>query len=182
MTTTTNYNNATYYLQDSALPSVYGGFGTSFKYRDFDLGVDFAYSLGGKTYDSDYASAMSSPTSSTKGYAFHADLLNAWTPDNTDTDIPRLSFGDQYTATMSNRFLVSSSYLSLQNINFGYTLPSSVARKLQLQRLRFYVSADNIWLWSKRQGLDPRQSFNGTATASYYAPIRTVSGGFTLSF
>ncbi len=182
MTTTTNYNNATYYLQDSALPSVYGGFGTSFKYRDFDLGVDFAYSLGGKTYDSDYASAMSSPTSSTKGYAFHADLLNAWTPDNTDTDIPRLSFGDQYTATMSNRFLVSSSYLSLQNINFGYTLPSSVARKLQMQRLRFYVSADNIWLWSKRQGLDPRQSFNGTATASYYAPIRTVSGGFTLSF
>jgi hypothetical protein len=108
--------------------------------------------------------------------------LNAWTPENTNTDVPRLSFGDQYTATMSNRFLISSSYLSLQNVNFGYTLPSSVAHKLKLQRLRFYVSADNIWLWSKRQGLDPRQSFNGTATASYYAPIRTVSGGLTLSF
>jgi hypothetical protein len=70
----------------------------------------------------------------------------------------------------------------LQNVNFGYTLPSQVAHKLKLQRLRFYVSADNVWLWSKRQGLDPRQSFNGTATASYYAPIRTVSGGLNLSF
>jgi TonB-linked SusC/RagA family outer membrane protein len=181
-TTTTNYNDATYYLQDSALPTVYGGFGTSFKYRSFDLAVDFAYSLGGKTYDSDYASAMASPTSSTKGYAFHADILKAWTSENTNTDVPRLSFGDQYTATMSDRFLISSSYLSLQNVNFGYTLPSQVAHKLKLQRLRFYVSADNVWLWSKRQGLDPRQSFNGTATASYYAPIRTVSGGLNLSF
>jgi hypothetical protein len=64
----------------------------------------------------------------------------------------------------------------------GYTIPKSLANRLRLQNLRFYVSAENVWLWSKRQGLDPRQSFNGTATASYYAPIRTVSGGLTVTF
>jgi hypothetical protein len=83
---------------------------------------------------------------------------------------------------MSDRFLTSASYLSLQSINFGYTLPTLLAHKLQLQKLRFYVSADNVWLWSKRQGLDPRQSFTGTTTASYYAPIRTISGGLTITF
>jgi TonB-linked SusC/RagA family outer membrane protein len=181
-TTTADYSEATYYLQGSALPSVYGGFGTSLRYRGFDFAIDFAYSLGGKCYDSDYAAAMSSPTSSVKGFAFHADILNAWTPENTNTDVPRLAYGDTYTASMSDRFLTSASYLSLQSINFGYTLPTLLAHKLQLQKLRFYVSADNVWLWSKRQGLDPRQSFTGTTTASYYAPIRTISGGLTITF
>jgi TonB-linked SusC/RagA family outer membrane protein len=182
-TTTTNYGDeATYYLQDSALPSVYGGFGTSFEYKGFDLAINFAYSIGGKVYDSDYAAAMSSPTTSTRGFAFHEDLLKAWTAENPNSSIPRLSFGDQYTAAASDRFLTDASYLSLQNINLGYTIPKSLANRLRLQNLRFYVSAENVWLWSKRQGLDPRQSFNGTATASYYAPIRTVSGGLTVTF
>jgi TonB-linked SusC/RagA family outer membrane protein len=181
--TTTKYGDeATYYLCDSALPSVYGGFGTTLEYKGFDLTVNFAYSIGGKVYDSDYQAAMSSPTTTNRGYAFHADILDSWSTDNKSSNIPRLAYGDQYTAAMSDRFLTDASYLSLQNINFGYSLPQNVTRKMKLQRVRFYLSADNIWLWSKRQGLDPRQSFNGTATASYYAPIRTISGGFNVTF
>jgi hypothetical protein len=152
------------------------------EYKGFDLTVNFAYSIGGKVYDSDYQAAMSSPTTTNRGYAFHADILDSWSTDNKSSNIPRLAYGDQYTAAMSDRFLTDASYLSLQNINFGYSLPQNVTRKMKLQRVRFYLSADNIWLWSKRQGLDPRQSFNGTATASYYAPIRTISGGFNVTF
>jgi hypothetical protein len=51
-----------------------------------------------------------------------------------------------------------------------------------LSKIRLYVSADNIWLWSKRRGLDPRQSLTGSTTASAYAPIRTVSGGINIVF
>jgi TonB-linked SusC/RagA family outer membrane protein len=181
--TTTDYGNkATYYLQDSALPNIYGGFGTSFGFKGFDLTVNFAYSIGGKVYDSDYQAAMSSPTTSSRGFSFHKDILNAWTTENTNTNVPRLCFDDQYTAASSDRFLVDGSYLSLQNVNFGYTLPNLLTRRLKLQKVRFYISADNIWLWSKRKGLDPRQSFTGETTASYYAPIRTVSGGFNIVF
>ncbi len=182
LSTTTSYSDADYYLCGTALPDVYGGFGTSFSYKGFDLSVDFAYQLGGQVYDSDYASMMASPTASSKGTNFHADLLNAWTSDNTNTSIPRFQFGDQYTASTSDRFLTSASYLSLQNINFGYTLPASATRKLGMEKVRVYVTADNIWYWSKRQGLDPRQSITGSSTNSYYSLMRTISGGITLTF
>ena len=101
--TTTSYEDASNYLCGTALPDVYGGFGTSFSYKGVDVSIDFAYQIGGQCYDYDYASMMSSPTS-------------------------------------------------------------------------------NVWLWSKRPGLDPRQSITGQVTASYYAPIRTISGGVTFTF
>ena len=180
--TTTNYSEATQYLCGSSLPDVYGGFGTSLSWKGFDFSIDFAYQIGGKVYDGDYASAMSSPTANSKGSVIHADILNAWTPENTTSNIPRFQYGDSYTASSSDRFLTSGSYLSLQNINFGYTLPTKVCRPLGIQKLRLYLAADNVALWTKRQGLDPRQDIKGEGTASYYAPIRTVSGGITLTF
>jgi DUF438 domain-containing protein len=125
---------------------------------------------------------MASPTTSSKGSNFHADLLNSWTAENQGSNIPRFQFQDEYSASNSDRFLTDASYLSLNNINFGYTLPLAVTRKAGMDKVRFYVSADNIWVWSQRQGLDPRQSITGGATNSYYAPIRTISGGLSLTF
>ena len=180
--TTDQYSDADYYLCGTALPDVYGGFGTSLAYKGFDLSVDFGFQIGGQVYDGDYASFMSSPTARSKGNNFHADLLNAWSTDNKGSNIPRFQFGDEYSASSSDRFLTDASYLSLNNINFGYTLPLALTRKAGMDKVRFYVSADNIWVWSKRQGLDPRQSITGGATSAYYAPIRTISGGLTLTF
>ena len=178
--TTTNYADGDYYLCGTALPDVYGGFGTSLSYKGIDLSIDFTYQLGGQVYDGDYASLMGSPTSDSKGTNFHADLFNSWTPDNTGSNIPRFQFGD--VSNSSDRFLTSASYLSLQNINLGYTFPASLTRKFEVEKIRVYVTADNVWYWSKRQGLDPRQSITGSVTNAYYAPMRTISGGITLTF
>ena len=133
-------------------------------------------------YDGDYAGMMGSPQASSKGGAFHADLLNAWTRENTNSRIPRMQFGDNYSSASSDRWLTDASYLSLQNINAGYTLPSELTRHIGIEKLRVYFAADNIWVWSKRQGLDPRQSITGSVTNAYDAPIRTISGGLTLTF
>ena len=179
--TTDTYSSADYYLCGTALPDAYGGFGTSFTWKGFDLSVDFAFQLGGQVYDSDYASLMASPTSTSRGSNIHADALKAWTSEN-NSNIPRFQFDDSYSAATSDRFLTDASYLSLNNINFGYTFDKMLTKKIGVERLRLYVAADNIWVWSKRQGLDPRQSITGGATASYYAPIRTISGGVTLTF
>ena len=179
--TTDTYSSADYYLCGTALPDAYGGFGTSFSWKGFDLSVDFAFQLGGQVYDSDYASLMASPTSTSRGSNIHADALKAWTSEN-NSNIPRFQFDDSYSAATSDRFLTDASYLSLNNINFGYTFDKMLTKKIGVERLRLYVAADNIWVWSKRQGLDPRQSITGGATASYYAPIRTISGGVTLTF
>ena len=179
--TTTTPGEATYYLCGTALPWAYGGFGTRFSYKGFDLAVDFNYQLGGQIYDSDYAGMMGI-TSSGRGSAIHADLLNSWTEENPNTNIPKLIIDDTSTTTTSDRFLIGASYLSLQNLNFGYTFPTKMTSKVGIGKLRVYLTATNLWLWSKRQGLDPRQSITGDASSAYYSAMRTISGGISVTF
>ena len=176
---TTDSSKASQYLCGSALPWAYGGFGTSLTYKGFDFSIDFTYQLGGKVYDSSYASLMGM---SSGGSSIHADLLNAWTPENKGSNIPRLVYGDMSFSAACDRWLESGSYLSLQNINLGYTLPSKWTTKFGVSKLRLYFSGSNLFVWSARQGLDPRQSISGGTSSAYYAPIRTLSGGITVTF
>jgi hypothetical protein len=119
---------------------------------------------------------MSSPTSASAGKNYHLDLLDAWSRDNKDSQIPRFQYADQYTTSTSSRFLISSNYLNISNINLGYNFPAQWW-KGHIQNLRVYVACDNVWYWSKRKGFDPR----GTGNTNY-SPIRTISGGVTLTF
>ena len=109
-------------------------------------------------------------------------MLNAWTAENTTSNIPRWQFNDDYMAAGSDRFLISASYLTLANITLGYTLPKQWTRKIQIDGIRLYVVADNVYTWSKRRGLDPRQSITGSNSNAYYKPIRSISGGITFTF
>ncbi|MDE6277462.1 MAG: SusC/RagA family TonB-linked outer membrane protein [Muribaculaceae bacterium] len=181
--TTDVYGNADRFAVGSCLAPVYGGLSTTLEYKGFDLTVNCNYQIGGLVYDSGYARLMGSPYSTGgKGDNIHADILNAWTPDNRTTDIPRYFYSDQSSNSESSRFLTDASYFSIENINFGYTLPGAISRKMYLQKLRFYFACENVWVWSKRQGLDPRQSFTGGNNNTYYAPIRTISGGLSVTF
>ena len=155
---------------------VFGGFGTSLFAYGFDFSVAFDYQLGGKTIDGTYASYMSSPYTNSLGENYHLDLLNAWTPENTNSEIPRFQYGDEYNAASSSRFLISTNYLNISNISLGYTFPAKWF-KGHIQNLRLYVICDNVWYWSARRGFDPR---GGSVT--YYAPIRTITGGVTVTF
>ncbi len=180
---TTSYSDASQYVMDKTTPKLYGGFNTHLELYGFDLGLDFAYQIGGKVYDGDYASFMGSPTASSKGKNMHADILNSWSAQNTGSDIPRLQFADQYNGSWSSRFFTKASYLSLQNITFGYTLPADLTRKAKIEKVRLYANASNVWLWSCRQGLDPRVAMvGGGGNASYYSPIRTISAGINVTF
>jgi len=182
VTTTDVYGNATFYLCGSPHPDVYGGFGTSLNYKGFDFSVGFTYSIGGKSYDSGYASLMTNPTGTVVGMSWHRDILNAWSAENPDSNIPRWQYGDTNSTAESDRFLVDGSYLTFQNINMGYALPTKLVRRLGLSSLRFYVSGDNLWFWSHRWGFDPRGSFSGGSSNHSYSSSRTISGGFNVKF
>ncbi len=127
---------------------------------------------------------MSSPTSSSTGYNYHADILKSWSATNQGSDIPRFQYEDRYTAGTSDRFLTKASYLNIENINFGYTLPASVLTKLRIQGLRIYAAAENVFYWSKRRGFDPRHTYNDTdlMNATTYSPMRSISAGINLTF
>lgn len=160
------------------MPKVYGGLGTSIELYGFDASIQLSYQLGGKIYDSGYRYMMAGAG---EGQNWHKDIYNAWTPENKYTDVPRLNAQDYYTNSSSTRWITSSNYLSVNNITVGYTLPSNVVRKMMLEKLRVYFTADNVGLISARKGLDPRQSYT-TATTSLYTAIRTISGGISLTF
>ena len=181
--TTDDFSEASKYMTGmSTLAPLFGGFGTSFSAYGFDFSVNFTYQVGGKQLDGSYATFMYSPTSSQNGFNYHADLLNAWTPENKNASIPRFQYGDTYSNATSTRFLTTASYLNLQNVNIGYTLPAKFTRKFLVSSLRVYVSAENLYYWSARKGFDPRQSFSSSTTATRYSPMRTVSGGITVKF
>jgi hypothetical protein len=117
------------------------------------------------------------------GQNFHKDMFNRWTPSNTDTNIPALKASSQDASIYSSSdfFLTKASYFSLKNITLGYSIPANVLNKIGIQRARVYLAGDNIWLLSKRKGLDPRQSFSG-ATDYVYSALSSYSAGINITF
>ena len=166
----------------TALPDFYGGFNTSLSAFGFDFNISFAYSVGGKVMDWTYLQLMQNPQSGLTGMALHRDILNAWTPDNTGSDIPRLNYNDQYANYTSDRFLTNGSWLSLQNVSLSYSLPRKWANAAGLNSVRLGVSGENLTYWSKRKGLDPRINSTGSISATKYAPSRTIIGSISVGF
>ena len=183
--TTTDYDEASYYLCGSALPDAFGSIITSFSFFGVDISAQFNYSIGGKKYDTVYGTLMTSPYSENLGAPFHKDVFNAWTKENTTSEIPIFMYGNEEATYNSDRFLTDASYISLKNVSVGYTFPKTITRKLYMSNLRVFCQLDNVYYWSKRKGFDPRQSniYGSYDSDSGYAfPMRTISGGLTIEF
>ena len=183
---------ASKYDLGSTLPKVIGGFGTSLNAYGFDLSAQFSFQLGGKYYDGSYQALMHPGNQA--GTAMHKDLRNAWTPENTNTDVPLLSIAAAddpgiSSQTTYDRFLTSSNYLCLNNLSIGYTLPKNIVAPLTLKNVRVYFAGENLFLLTKRQGLDPRIGYGvGSMTSGggldngRYSAMRSVTGGITVTF
>lgn len=180
-TVTSNFTAATSYMTGDVLPKVYGGFGTELKVYGVDLSCAFNYQAGGRIFDAGYQRLMHAGSSSDAGHNWHMDILKAWTPENPNSNIPALNSNDTYANGTSDRWLISSNYVSLQNITLGYTFPAKLTKKAHIEKIRVYAVADNVALWSARKGMDPRQS-NTTSNSFYYSPMRSISGGLSITF
>ena len=166
---TTTSANASRYAFGSTLPKLNGGFNTTLRLWDFDLSATFDFQLGGKVMDSSYRSLMTPESGNTvSARTWHKDILNAWTAENPNTDVPRFQYNDDYTTLASDRFMSSAKYLNFQSFSVGYTLPKTFTTKFSVNKLR--------------RGFDPRYSFGSTASTNVYSPVRTISGGVQLSF
>lgn len=184
---TETFADASQYELGSVLPKLYGGFGTTFKAYGFDLSAQFSFQLGGRYYDGTYQALMH--TSSGIGTAWHKDVLDSWSETNKDSDIPRLDGDTSVGQTAVSSYLISSNYLSVNNITLGYTFPESVTSYLKISGLRVYVAGDNLAVKSARKGVDPRYSMGlGSLTSGSglnsgsYSAMRTITGGVTLTF
>lgn len=165
------------------LPTFYGGFGSTLTAYGFDFSFQFAFQLGGRTYDDGYLKLMHSGSSSDLGTNWHQDALDTWTPENPNAKYPKLDSQATYDlAAQSTTFgLVSSDYLSLNNVTVGYTFPAKWMKKLGITSLRVYAAGDNLAIITARKGLDPRRSFTAAATGGY-STTRNISGGLKVVF
>lgn len=167
-------------LGKSAIPDLTGGVSTTLELFGVDLSIQTSYQIGGWVRDSYYASLMNAGED---GQNFHRDMFQRWTTAHTNTDVPMLNYNSQSAGidASSDYFLTKASYFNLRNVTLGYTLPQNITRKAYIEKARIYLTGDNIWLASKRMGLDPRQSFSG-ATGYVYQPLSTYSIGVNLTF
>ncbi|WP_189663111.1 SusC/RagA family TonB-linked outer membrane protein [Polaribacter sp. IC073] len=168
-----------YYLDKTALPDVYGGFSTSMIYKDFDFSVNFSYQIGGYAYDNVYAGGFSGKT----GQNFSKDFDKTWRYDNQTGTLPRVLEGST-NYSRSDFFLEKSTYLSLNDITVGYTLPKDISTRYGINSVRLYGLANNLGLWatSDRQGFDPRASVTGGTSAVRYSSLKTFTLGLNINF
>ncbi len=163
-------------------PKFIAGLTNTFSYGGFDLTVFLQCVYGNKIYNANAANLALET-----GYqGASADVVNRYTPQNTNTNIPR-AYQDP-AAVLSSRFVEDGSYLRLKNISLGYTFPKEWISNLRVQNLRVYVSAQNWLTWTKYTGFDPEVSVNGQSpmTAGVdngaYPNYKTILGGVSLNF
>ena len=190
--TTTDYTLASTYEMGDALPTLTGGFGTSFRYKNFDFSAQFAFQIGGKFFSNEYGYNLYWHEN-VLGAQVSSDLLNnTWTPENRTAEFPMQMAGQSvYTSgttvasqRYTNKTLYDASYLSFKNMTIGYNLPDKLIQKWGLGGIRVYVSGDNIALISTKNGIDPRMSMIGgfEVGSMVYPPIRTWSLGVNVTF
>jgi TonB-linked SusC/RagA family outer membrane protein len=177
-TLVTDHTLARFDHSGSAIPKLFGSIGTTLEVKGVTLSFLLNYQIGGKFYDGNYAALMRP----SYGSSLHADVLKSWQKPGDVTDIPRLDIlNTGMINAQSSRFLIDASYLSFRNVTIAYSFTKGVLNKIGLTQMRFYVSGENLAVLSKRKGMNPAESFNGTNSA-IYTPNRVLSAGVNLNF
>ncbi|MFP9113871.1 SusC/RagA family TonB-linked outer membrane protein [Flavobacterium sp. RHBU_3] len=162
------------------------GFTNNFKYKNFDLSIFLQGSVGNDVMNL----TRRNGTLNAQLYVNQlSEAANYWTEENPNTSVPR-PIGDlsNPNVQISNRYIEDGSYLRIQNTTLGYTLPSEIASKIKMSRVRVYATGTNLHTFTKYTGYDPEiGSFNqnvlltGIDNGRYPSP-RTYSFGVNLEF
>jgi hypothetical protein len=123
-------------------------------------------------------------------FNYSTATLNAWTPENPNTDVPRAVINDpNFNDRTSSRFLENGSYMRLKTLQVGYSLPDAVKTKLGLTTVRIYVSADNLFTITDYTGYNPDIGRGGSILDRGvdfghvgYPLARTLSAGVQMTF
>ncbi|MDQ0110283.1 TonB-linked SusC/RagA family outer membrane protein [Chitinophaga terrae (ex Kim and Jung 2007)] len=156
-------------------PKFYGGFSTNLAYKAFALNALFTYSYGAKKISNYYESLLNSNGESMAT----TDLLNRWTPQNTNTNIPRV-----ITNTSYNRYnpsdldfaIQDASFLRLAAVTLSYNLPEKVLSAWKFNNVRLYVTGSNLFCITKYKGMDPETGDWG------YPPVKQYVFGLNVGF
>ena len=181
--TTKDYNAAAKRYLGDPNPDFAGSIGTTLKWKDLDLGIQFNYSMGAKVYGNNlhYDEQI--------GGAFYQNYTqyvyeNRWQKPGDITDVPRLTTSPTYENQASSRFLMDGDYLKIRSLTLGYNLPKSILDKTFIESCRVFANIENLYTFTadNYRGFDPSTvETNGVQFWNYPQP-RTVMFGVTLGF
>ncbi len=168
-------------------PDMVLGLNLNLNYKNVDLGMFFNGSFGNDLYN---FTKFKTHFFNQSAYNKDSALLGAWSPENPNASIPRLSLDDPNNNTRPSSFFVEDgSYLKLNNLQLGYTLPKEV---LTNANLRVYAQASNVFTITNYSGMTPEVGLQNYTSSSrnldigvdrgIYPPSRTFVFGFNLNF
>ena len=159
--TTTDPSSEDRMFVGSPHPDYYGGLRNNLRFRGFDLTAFFQYSRGNSIFNGmrEY--------SDDGGYFYDNKFADVgedyWTPENTEASKPRPSYwGTSGAREESDRWLEDASYIRLQEVTLGYTLPSSISSRLKMQRARLYLAGRYLYTWTDYSGFSPDMNTAGS--------------------
>ncbi|MBD0401520.1 TonB-dependent receptor [Flammeovirga sp. EKP202] len=166
-------------------PDFYGGFTNTLNYKNFDLSIFFQYSVGNDIYNGTrvYLESMKGEDNQTTA------ILDRWRQPGDITDIPRATANDPNNNNRaSSRFVEDGSYIRLKNVTLGYTLPRVLTKKAFIERMRVYVSGQNLFTLTNYSGMDPEVNYAGDDGVRMgtdfftYPNARVFTAGLNVSF
>ncbi|SFD20067.1 TonB-linked outer membrane protein, SusC/RagA family [Chitinophaga sp. CF118] len=167
----------------SPYPGFTYGFSLNLNYKGFDLNV-FAQGVQGNKLFNALKYTNMNPSIGTN-YNMLKGILNAWTPTNTNTDVTRVIAKDangNYGNT-SDWYIENGSYLRIKNVTLGYTLPASLTNQAHIGAVRLYVTANNLFTFTKYKGYDPEVGMDELGIDSgRYPQARSILMGLNVNF
>lgn len=160
------------------VPKLNYSFTASGSFKGFDLSVLMQGVYGVKYFVNDWGTIPF-----VQGAPPTTNWLNAWSPTNPSTTMPRLYWGfnaPQSLTRPSTFFLQDGSYLRVKNLVLGYTIPASITKHVGIDRLRVYFSGDNLFTFTKYPGLDPERAASGDFLT--YPQNKIYSFGVNVTF
>ena len=141
-------------------PKFFYGFNNELKWGSFDLNIFIQGSQGNDilSYTLLELETLGKPINST------TRALDRWTPTNTNTDVPKKTAARP--ERVSTRWIFDGSYVRVKNVVLGYNMPKSVLDRLNIEKLRLYVSAQNMLTITNYRGFDPEVNYRGGGTGA----------------
>lgn len=162
----------------NTIPKFTFGITPSFKYKGFDLSLLFQGIVGVNAYTQNNFThlAWENRVISTK-------WRNAWTPQNTNTDVPSLKYDNSWDNSENSFWVRNLSFVKLKNLQLGYTCPKSVVTKVGVQKIYLYANVQNVFSIANNdyEGYDPERNTFDSGNNLYPVP-RIISFGVNLNF
>lgn len=167
----------------NSIPKISYGINIDLFYKNFDLSMFFNGVSGNKIFNArkyqyyfNYANNMVT------------DVLNSWTPENQNTYVPvaKVTNDGGSNSLPSEFYIEDGAYFRMKNLQLGYTFPDSFSKKFYMEKLRLYVSVQNVFTCTKYSGFDPEVSSNTLFARGVdldsYPNARTFTFGVNVSF